>query len=104
MSFVKKFKRTKEDFVCENCGFFVNGDGYTNHCPKCLWSKHVDVNPGDRLAVCGGLMKPEYLELKNGKYIIFHKCMKCGHVKKNKISKKDDFDKIITLSKKVKYE
>ena len=26
----------------------MKGNGYTNHCPKCLWSKHVDINPGDR--------------------------------------------------------
>ncbi|MFA6992594.1 MAG: RNHCP domain-containing protein, partial [Candidatus Gracilibacteria bacterium] len=40
----KRFSRTIEDFVCEKCGAKVKGDGYTNHCPKCLWSKHVDIN------------------------------------------------------------
>jgi hypothetical protein len=52
------FKKTKEDFVCEHCGKPVVGNGYTNHCPECLWSKHVDVNPGDRAATCLGLMEP----------------------------------------------
>jgi len=54
----KKFKRTKENFTCENCGFLVEGDGYTNHCPRCLWSKHVDINPGDRCSNCFGMMEP----------------------------------------------
>jgi len=53
-----KFKKRKEDFFCENCGENVSGDGFTNHCPKCLWSKHVDVFPGDRKGSCNGLMKP----------------------------------------------
>lgn len=38
----KNFTRVIEDFICENCGTEVKGNGYTNHCPKCLWSKHVD--------------------------------------------------------------
>ena len=54
----KKFQRTKEDFTCEKCNLVVNGSGYTNHCPRCLWSKHVDVNPGDRQATCQGFMEP----------------------------------------------
>jgi Zn finger protein HypA/HybF involved in hydrogenase expression len=48
------FKRTIEDFTCEHCGEQVTGNGFTNHCPQCLWSKHVDIDPGDRLALCGG--------------------------------------------------
>ena len=42
------FTRKVEDFTCEHCGREVHGNGYTNHCPHCLHSKHVDVNPGDR--------------------------------------------------------
>jgi len=53
----KRFQKRIEDFVCERCGAFVKGTGYTDHCPECLWSKHVDVNPGDREAECGGLME-----------------------------------------------
>ena len=54
----RRFARTVEDFVCEKCGTQVEGDGYTNHCPHCLWSRHVDVNPGDRKATCKGMMEP----------------------------------------------
>src|SRR3990167_4839651 len=69
---VKKFQRKIEDFVCENCGCGVKGDGYTNHCPKCLWGKHVDVNPGDREEECGGMMKPIRSFFKRGDSVIVH--------------------------------
>jgi hypothetical protein len=42
----KRFQKTVEDFVCEHCGHPVAGNGYTNHCSQCLWSKHVDDNSG----------------------------------------------------------
>ncbi len=95
----KKFQRTKENFVCEKCGDFVRGNGYTNHCPNCLWSKHLDINPGDRLEKCEGMMKPIGIELKGGKYIILHRCVKCGFERKNKIVDEDNFDKVIELGK-----
>lgn len=100
---MKKFQKNKEDFVCENCGQNVLGNGYTNHCPKCLYSKHVDINPGDRLALesCGGLMKPVSVEKDGEDYVLVHKCKDCGHVKKNKTSPNDDFDKIVKLSSNV---
>lgn len=91
----KKFQRTKEDFLCGKCGFFVRGSGYTNHCPQCLWSKHVDVNPGDRRATCLGLMEPVGVEVKGGEYTIFHRCTQCGFEKKNKASKEDNFDVLL---------
>ena len=49
-----------EEFVCDNCGKMVNKLNYTarDHCPFCLYSKHVDINPGDRLNKCRGLLKP----------------------------------------------
>lgn len=87
---MKKFKRTIEDFTCENCGFFVKGTGYTNHCPKCLYSKHVDMNPGDRINICLGLMKPVSIEQEHGEYFILHKCIKCRFQKRNKATKEDN--------------
>ncbi len=84
------FIRKKENFICGNCGIQVTGDGYTNHCPKCLWSKHVDINPGDRAADCGGIMRPIGTESKNGEWRIIHKCEKCGYEKANRLSKNDD--------------
>jgi len=94
----KKFQKTKENFVCQNCGFQVTGGGYTNHCPNCLWSKHVDINPGDRQAICQGMMEPVDIELKEKEYIILHRCVQCGLEKKNKASKDDNFDAIVQIS------
>lgn len=96
----KKFTKMKEDFTCENCSFEVDGTGYTNHCSRCLWSKHVDINPGDRLETCGGMMEPVAVEAKSDGYVITHKCIKCDHKKRNKASKLDDFPTILKISAK----
>ncbi|PJE74511.1 MAG: hypothetical protein COV01_00545 [Candidatus Taylorbacteria bacterium CG10_big_fil_rev_8_21_14_0_10_41_48] len=96
---VKKFQRKVEDFTCEHCGAHVLGDGYTNHCPKCLWSKHVDVNPGDRAEACGGMMRPVAGIKKGEGYIITHQCQKCGFERNKKLDKEDDFDVFVSLSK-----
>ncbi|MBU4142711.1 RNHCP domain-containing protein [Patescibacteria group bacterium] len=94
----KKFQRKKEDFVCERCGASVTGTGYTDHCPKCLWSKHVDVNPGDRLANCGGSMEPIGIEVKSGENIIYYQCQKCGFNHRVKAAAGDNDKAIINLS------
>ncbi len=94
MTFIKK----EEDFVCKVCGTKVKGTGYTNHCPNCLWSLHVDeVIPGDRLSECKGLMEPINAEMKNGEYIIIHRCQKCKKTIKNKASENDNIEEIIKL-------
>lgn len=93
-----KFTRTKEDFICRHCGAKVLGNGYTNHCPECLWSKHVDVNPGDRSNVCGGMMKPLSVEMEHGEYVLIHRCQTCGKAKRNKALKTDSFEALIVLS------
>lgn len=95
----KRFIKTIEDFACEHCNKEIKGTGYTNHCPSCLWSKHVDINPGDRASSCGGMMEPISVEEKGGEYSIVHRCQKCGYQKKNKAAKEDDFGEIIKLSK-----
>ncbi|MBX7145295.1 MAG: RNHCP domain-containing protein [Oligoflexia bacterium] len=94
----KRFQRRIEQFDCEHCGASVQGDGYTNHCPKCLWSKHVDVNPGDRLAECKGLMEPMGVESKAGAFVILHRCQKCGFERRNKRQEMDDFEVLLSLA------
>ena len=101
-----KFKRKIENFICKQCGTEVKGDGFTNHCPNCLYSKHVDIFPGDRALLrqgsagqaCEGLMKPISAEESGGGWSIIHICQKCGKSQKNKISKEDDFDKVVEIS------
>lgn len=95
---MKKFIKQIEDFTCAHCGAEVLGNGYTNHCPKCLWSRHVDNNPGDRQSNCGAMMRPISVEQKSGEFIITHKCEKCGKVIKQKTSANDDMDTIISIS------
>ncbi len=93
------FIRTKEDFICEHCGFAVKGNGYTNHCPKCLWSKHVDIHPGDREEVCRGMMKPVSIETKGGiSSRVVHKCEACGFERPAPILTIDDQDEVQKIS------
>lgn len=92
-------KRTIEDFTCELCGELVKGNGYTNHCPACLWSKHVDNVPGDRLVECGGMMKPVGVEVNRGEIDrIIHKCQKCGFERPAPVLTGDDRDLLIKIS------
>ena len=94
MLFIKK----KENFICEKCGTEVKGNGYTNHCPECLWSKHVDVFPGDRANICGGMMEPIKVQKKGREYTIIHRCIKCGYLRPNKAVKEDSFDMLVQIS------
>ena len=98
---MKKFIVRDEEFICENCNKLVNKLGYTSrdHCPHCLYSKHVDSNPGDRLNECKGLLKPTQIEKFKNTYKIIYKCTKCNIIHKNIMAIDDDFDKIIELSK-----
>lgn len=95
---MKRFQRTVEDFSCEHCGTEVRGDGYTNHCPQCLWSKHTDIFPGDRAAGCGGLMEPYTVEIQKGEYTIHHRCTRCRHQRRNKKQRMDSYDRLIELT------
>lgn len=98
MTLQKRFQRRIEDFTCEQCGTNVAGSGYTNHCPRCLYSKHVDVNPGDRAATCGGLMQPVAVGSDHGERTLLHRCTICGHKKWNKVAADDDVDEVIRIS------
>lgn len=97
----RKFTEIDEGFTCENCGKEVMPLNYScrNHCPQCLYSKHVDINPGDRQEKCHGLLEPIGIEITNRKgYVIIYKCKKCGQIRKNKSAKDDNMDLIISLS------
>lgn len=97
---MKKFNMIDEDFICENCGFEVKKLNYTarDHCPVCLYSKHIDINPGDRANKCHGLLKPIAIEKFKDTYKIVYKCQKCNESHKNIIAKDDNMNIIIDLS------
>ena len=75
-------KTENSSFTCEFCDRKVQAStngSYRNHCPFCLYSKHVDDRPGDRMSMCRGLMEPIGLQFKSGKgFQIVHKCIRCG--------------------------
>lgn len=97
---MKKFTMRDEEFICENCHKNVTKLGYTarDHCPYCLYSKHVDINPGDRENECCGMLEPIDIEKFKNTYKIIYKCQKCHQIHKNIISNDDNFEKIINLS------
>lgn len=83
----KRFTKNDASFVCANCGREVEPLGYSsrNHCPFCLWSLHLDVNPGDRASECGGKMEPVRVEIDSKKgFVIVHRCTKCGELRRNR--------------------
>ena len=97
---MKKFNMIDEEFVCENCGYKVTKLDYSarDHCPNCLYSLHVDINPGDRMNKCHGLFEPIGIEKYRETYKIIYRCKKCHQIHKNLMADDDNYDEIIKLS------
>ena len=102
----KRFSKNDSGFICKNCGREVLPLGYTsrNHCPFCLCSLHVDINPGDRANLCRGILRPIRTEpdAKKG-FVIIHRCDRCGATVRNKSAHEakvqpDDTDLLIRLT------
>lgn len=97
---IKRFTMLDEDFTCFVCGKKVKALGITarDHCPNCLCSKHVDINPGDRACNCKGILRPIDIEKsKKDTLKIIYRCDKCGAIKKNKSASDDNFDLILKI-------
>lgn len=58
----------------------------------------MDVNPGDRAAMCKGGMPPVGVELKAGEWIITHRCEQCGFERRQRSAPEDSMESIIELS------
>ena len=89
-------------FTCLNCSKFVSykapGTKNRNHCPYCLYSVHVDFEPGDRSNACLGLMPPKgKLEKPDGEEVLVNKCIKCGFERKNRVAGDDSTTLVHTL-------
>jgi RNHCP domain len=107
---VKRFiaQGTNNAFVCAHCGVDVpplDNGSYRNHCPYCLYSLHVDINPGDRGSECKGILEPVGVDYNAKKgWVILHHCQSCGEIRRNKAalddSVSDDYELIVSLSKK----
>lgn len=70
-----------EPFSCIHCGHAVSAGGnpVRDHCSRCLRSLHVDNIPGDRAALCRGILDPVRLELDHGHVVIHYRCRRCQH-------------------------
>ena len=82
-------------FRCSTCGLDVPTDApgttHRNHCPNCLWSRHVDDTAGDRAAECHAAMEPVGISSRrNGEWTLVHRCRGCGTVHLNRIAGDDN--------------
>lgn len=96
----KRFKMIDEAFTCLVCQNEVETLNYTarDHCPKCLCSIHIDINPGDRACNCLGILRPIGIEKgKKDTLKIIYRCDKCGEIKKNKAAMDDNYDLILDI-------
>ena len=94
-----------ETFTCKVCGRLVTpggaGSDHRNHCPNCLSSLHVDVEPGDRESDCGGVMEPVAVWVrKNGEWAIIHRCRRCGAFSSNRVAADDNPIKLMSIAMK----
>ena len=92
-----------DSFTCRVCGWPVvsqgAGSGHRNHCPNCLWSIHLDNEPGDRESGCRGRMEPIGVWVrKNGEWAILHRCTVCGKISSNRIAADDNPMRLMALA------
>ncbi len=109
-----KEEEKNKGFVCINCGKWIRVNPYNNtvnrnHCPYCLWSKHVDNTvAGDRMSSCNTGMKPVGLTIKKprvdkwgvevkGELMLIHECVKCGKISINRILAEDNQNEIMKV-------
>ncbi len=87
------FTKNDESFICLNCNKKVEKLKYTSrdHCNHCLYSIHVDIEPGDRLNECKGKLVPINIiqTAKKGK-VIEYRCAKCKAVLRNIVAEDDN--------------
>jgi len=90
-----------EGFSCERCTAVVAPSHRTfrNHCPRCLTSKHVDdVTPGDRAALCRGLMNAVAIEGTDPDALdIIHACTVCSKISRNRAAPDDDREALFEI-------
>lgn len=106
--------RRDGDFKCAHCRHYVSaasilsGVNNRNHCPYCLWSRHLDLSTaGDRLAACKAPMQPvgltlkrtrkKYGKVKGGELMLIHLCVECGKASINRIAADDDVETVLGI-------
>lgn len=107
-SFEKGYYKThgcNDIFNCKVCGREVipdnAGSAHRNHCPNCLSSLHLDIEPGDRESDCGGIMDPVAVWVRRGgEWAIVHRCRICGALSSNRIAADDNPMKLMSIAMK----
>jgi hypothetical protein len=104
----------EQGFTCRHCGLYVTcaptiaGVQNRNHCPYCLWSRHLDgLSAGDRLAGCRATMQPiglttkrsrnKYASESSGELMLIHRCTVCAKIVINRIAADDSAAAIMAL-------
>lgn len=92
-----------DHFTCKVCDRLVvpvgAGSDHRNHCPNCLSSLHLDLEPGDRAADCGGIMDPVGVWVrKNGEWAVIHRCRRCGALSSNRVAADDNPMKLMSIA------
>jgi DNA-directed RNA polymerase subunit RPC12/RpoP len=91
-------------FQCGHCGVEVSldapGTSHRNHCPSCLWSRHLDRNvPGDRKADCTGGMEPIAVTVRGeSRWVLIHRCTHCGRLRLNRTAADDNVLMLMRLA------
>lgn len=110
----RTMEKRRGEFRCLHCREFVSiggqiGTEHRNHCPLCLWSKHVDLEKsGDRKAECGAPMEPLGLTFKQegldkwgkpkqGELMLIHCCYGDGRISINRIAADDNPQTILNI-------
>ena len=90
----RKSRVERGGFTCIRCRREVSDQSYgtrhRNHCPGCLWSRHLDEEPGDRRSPCRSAMEPIGVEVRaDGEWAIIHRCTGCGTLRTNRLAGDD---------------
>ena len=107
-TFEKGYYKThacRDAFTCKVCGRLCTpenaGSQHRNHCPNCLSSLHVDVEPGDRASDCGGIMEPVAVWVRrDGEWAVIHRCRRCGALHSNRTAADDNPMKLMSIAMK----
>jgi hypothetical protein len=101
-------------FTCRHCQSYVytqpiySGVQNRNHCPYCLWSRHVDLTqPGDRMSACKAVMQPigltvkhgrnKYGNARSGELMLIHRCSDCGKISINRVAADDLSESLLEI-------
>ena len=109
-----KYRLSEYGFKCRHCQAYIyalhmiSGVQNRNHCPFCLWSRHVDhAQAGDRMSACKANMQPLGLTLKrghnrygretHGELMLIHRCKDCGKLSINRLAADDQAERLMEL-------